>query len=217
MNAPAVRIAQKSTPTLIADALRDDIQAGRLAAGTALHQTALAERFGVSRIPVREALRQLETEGAIRYVPSRGAIVTTYGADEIRERFEMRAELEPLALRLALPHLTPATLRAAERELDAMREETDPARWGKHHAAFHHLLYEPAKRPHLLAIIESLYISVAVSLTPATLPDHTRAHDAEHRALLDACAHGDADAAAAAMRAHLAGTLERTLAARGLL
>ncbi|MBV9408502.1 MAG: FCD domain-containing protein, partial [Candidatus Eremiobacteraeota bacterium] len=116
-----------------------------------------------------------------------------------------------------LPHLTPATLRAAQRELDAMREETDPARWGKHHAAFHHLLYEPAKRPHLLAIIESLYISVAVSLTPATLPDHTRAHDAEHRALLDACAHGDADAAAAAMRAHLAGTLERTLAARGLL
>jgi DNA-binding GntR family transcriptional regulator len=207
-----MRISPKSTPTLIADALRDDIQAGRLAAGTALNQNELADRFGVSRIPVREALRQLETDGTIRYVPSRGAVVSAYTPDEIEERFEIRAELEPLALRLAIPHLTPETLRAAERELTAMRDEDDVVRWGKHHAAFHRLLYEAAHRPRLLAIVESLYLSVTSLIAPESRRTVMRAHDAEHRAILDACARGDAEAAAHAMREHLRATRERALA-----
>ncbi|HYW54265.1 MAG TPA: GntR family transcriptional regulator [Dongiaceae bacterium] len=207
-----MRISPKSTPTLIADALREDIHAGRLAAGTALNQNELADRFGVSRIPVREALRQLETDGTIRYVPSRGAVVSAYTPDEIEERFEIRAELEPLALRLAIPHLTPETLRAAERELTAMRDEPDPERWGKHHAAFHRLLYEAAHRPRLLAIVESLYLSVTSLIPPGSRREHMRAHDAEHRAILDACARGDADAAARALREHLRSTRERALA-----
>ena len=205
-------IERRSTPSLIAEALREQIQAGALPGGSALNQNELAERFGVSRIPVREALRQLESDGTIRYVPNQGAVVTAYTAAEIRERFEIRGELEPLALRLAIANLTPQVLRALERELIAMRDETNPARWGKHHKAFHHLLYEGAGRPRLLAIIESLYISLAHAMTPDLGPAEMRAHDAEHRAILDAVSHGDVEAAARALRAHLGGTLERALA-----
>jgi DNA-binding GntR family transcriptional regulator len=207
-----MRLSHKSTPTLIAESLRDDIQSGRLAAGAALHQHELADRFGVSRIPVREALRQLETDGTIRYVPSRGAVVSEYTPDEVAERFEIRGQIEPLALRLAMPHLTPELVRAAERELIAMRDETDPARWGKHHRAFHHVLYEAARRPRLLAIIESLYMSVTTLLGPGTFAAAMRAHDAEHAAILDACRAGDAKAGERALRAHLRATQERALA-----
>lgn len=207
-----MRISPKSTPTLIADALRDDIQAGRLAAGTALNQNELADRFGVSRIPVREALRQLETDGTIRYVPSRGAVVSVYTPEEIEERFEIREELEQLALRRAIPHLTRETLRAAERELTAMRDEDDVVRWGKHHAAFHRLLYEAARRPRLVAIVESLYLSVTSLIAPESQRKVMRAHDAEHRAMLDACARGDAEGATRALREHLRATRERALA-----
>jgi DNA-binding GntR family transcriptional regulator len=208
-------IERRSTPSLIADAIREQIHAGALPGGSALNQNELAERFGVSRIPVREALRQLETDGTIRYVPNQGAVVTAYTAAEIRERFEIRSELEPLALRLAIPHLTPEAMRALERELTAMRDESDPARWGKHHTAFHRLLYEGAGRPRLLAIIESLYISLARAMTPDLAHAEMRAHDAEHRTLLDAVSRGEAEAATRALRAHLGGTLERALAAGG--
>ncbi|MDB5042559.1 MAG: GntR family transcriptional regulator [Candidatus Eremiobacteraeota bacterium] len=208
-------LERRSTPSLIAEAIREQIQAGDLPGGSALNQNELAERFGVSRIPVREALRQLESDGTIRYVPNQGAVVSAYTAAEIRERFEIRGELEPLALRLAIANHTPQALRALERELTAMRDESDPARWGKHHTAFHRLLYEGAGRPRLLAIIESLYISLARAMTPDLALAEMRVHDAEHRAVLDAVSRGDAEAATRALRDHLGGTLERTLAAGG--
>ncbi|MDB5093021.1 MAG: GntR family transcriptional regulator, partial [Candidatus Eremiobacteraeota bacterium] len=193
-------IERRSTPSLIAEAIREQIHAGALPGGSALNQNELAERFGVSRIPVREALRQLETDGTIRYVPNQGAVVTAYTAAEIRERFEIRGELEPLALRLAIANVTPQALRGLERELSAMREESDPGRWGKHHTAFHRLLYEGARRPRLLAIIESLYISLARAMTTDLALAEMRAHDAEHRAILDAVARGEAEAATRALR-----------------
>jgi DNA-binding GntR family transcriptional regulator len=206
-------IERRSTPSLIAEAIRDEIQAGTLAGGAALNQNELAERFGVSRIPVREALRQLESSGVIRYVPNLGAVVTRYTEAEVRERFEIRRELEPLALRLAIPNLTPETLHALERELTAMRDESDLGRWGRHHIAFHHLLYEAAGRPRLTAIIESLYISLVTAMTADRARAQLPAHDAEHRAIIDACARGDVKAATRALREHLDESLERALGA----
>jgi DNA-binding GntR family transcriptional regulator len=206
-----MRLERKGTPTLIAEALREDIQVGRLAAGLALNQNELAERFGVSRIPVREALRQLEADGTIRYVPSRGAVVAVYTPEELRERFEIRCELEPLALRLALPHLTEPVLRAVARELTAMRDENDIPRWGKHHAAFHRLLYAPAERPRLCAIIASLYLNVSSTLAPDAMRRHMRILDDEHDHILAACRNGELQRAVELLRAHVEGTRDRML------
>src|SRR5438874_8698045 len=101
----------------IALALEDDIVSGRIEAGSVLRQEQLSERFGVSRTPVREALRRLAALGLVQFVPNRGVRVRTLSRDELREAFLVRAELEGLATELATPKMTDqgiAELDAAE-------------------------------------------------------------------------------------------------------
>jgi DNA-binding GntR family transcriptional regulator len=203
--------AMRGTPGIIADRIREDISTGAIAGGTTLNQVQLAERFGVSRIPIREALRALEADGLIRYVPNRGATVTSFTLDDVRERYEMRLALEPLALALAIPRLTDEHVRRAKYELDEMRAEATSKDWGKHHLAFHWALYQAADRPRLLATIGSLYLNMAQTVGTLTRED-ARAHLAEHRAILAACKEGDAAAAVRALKGHLAESLERVLA-----
>jgi DNA-binding GntR family transcriptional regulator len=203
--------AMRGTPGIIADRIREDISTGAIAGGTTLNQVQLAERFGVSRIPIREALRTLEADGLVRYVPNRGATVTSFTLDDVRERYEMRLALEPLALALAIPNLTDEHLRRAKFELDEMRAEAATAHWGKHHLAFHRALYQAANRPRLLDTIGSLYLNMAQTVGTLTRAE-ARLHDAEHRAILTACKQGDAADAGRALKAHLARSLEHVLA-----
>ncbi|MGH7460513.1 MAG: GntR family transcriptional regulator, partial [Longimicrobiales bacterium] len=104
---------------LTAEALREKILHGDYAEGAPLRQDALAAELGVSRIPVREALRQLEVEGLVTFSPHVGAIVSTLSLDEISELFELRAVLETELLKRALPKLTPEILDRADAVLDA--------------------------------------------------------------------------------------------------
>jgi len=197
-------IISKGTPALIADQLRDEIQSGKLAAGTSLHQADLAARFGVSRIPVREALRQLESDGVIVYVTNRGAAVASFSSDEVKERFDIRRVLEPMALRLAMKNMSAADLHKADLEHAAMRGANDSRLWGKHHIAFHRALYEPARRPRLCSIVDSLYVSIA-----ATIPDRRaflalkKSDERDHARILAACRAGNTNAAVKALLAHL--------------
>src|SRR5689334_18278168 len=92
-----------STPETVREALRVAISSGDLAPGFQLRQDELAERFGTSRIPVREALRQLEAEGFVTILPNRGAVVADLSVDEVIELLEIRIALECHALRLAIP------------------------------------------------------------------------------------------------------------------
>ncbi len=85
------------------EALRAAISSGELAPGLQLRQDELAARFGTSRIPVREALRQLEAEGFVTFLPNRGAVVSDLSIDEVIELLEIRIALECHALRLAIP------------------------------------------------------------------------------------------------------------------
>ena len=213
-NDGAMDSTMRGTPAIIADRIREDIACGAIGGGTALNQVELAERFGVSRIPVREALRTLEADGLIRYVPNRGAIVVPFSEGDVRERYEMRLVLEPLALRLAIPSLTDGQLRRAKFELDEMRATTNAKDWGQHHGAFHRALYEAANRPRLSATIESLYLSVVQTIGTFER-SVARACDAEHRAILAACKCGDAPAACSALEGHLEASLQRVLRATG--
>ncbi|MDR7541769.1 MAG: GntR family transcriptional regulator, partial [Armatimonadota bacterium] len=91
---------------MVADVLREAILRGILLAGQQLRQDEIARELGVSHIPVREALRQLEAEGLVRLRPYRGFEVSELSPEEVEELYEIRIPLECQALRLAFPHLT---------------------------------------------------------------------------------------------------------------
>jgi DNA-binding GntR family transcriptional regulator len=198
----------KTTPTLVAEALRNGILKGVIRSGQTLRQEELAATFGVSRIPVREAFRQLEAEGLIKIYPHRGAVVSSLSAFEVQELFEIRVPLETTALRLAIPHMTALDLQKAARILDlADREEAGgraSGRWGELNWDFHAALYAPAARPRLLAMLVNLEQNVdrymRLVLTGLDYQQHSQA---EHRELLAACRAKEVEKAVALLTGHI--------------
>jgi DNA-binding GntR family transcriptional regulator len=196
----------------VAEVLREAILRGLLKGGDQLRQDEVATQLGVSRIPVREGLRQLEAEGLVKFLPRRGVLVSSLSADEVQEIYDMRIPLECTALRLALPHVTDADVRRAEDLLGAIDQETDIERWGQLNDEFHAGLYGPANRPRLLALIKNLranvgrYLRIYISLL-----HHKPRSQKEHREILDAVKRRDTVAALAALERHL------DVACRGLV
>ncbi|MGH2450321.1 MAG: GntR family transcriptional regulator [Candidatus Limnocylindria bacterium] len=178
--------------------LREAILSGTLPPGSRLRQEKLAERFGTSRIPVREALRALEYEGLVRSVPYRGFTVTELDADDIEEVYDLRILLEGHAVRLALPLMTDEDVRTLE-ELYAEMAEAPP---GDAQLAarerFYIRLYSMSGRPRLVGLIARLRQEVARSLRWPTL-QHAPAH---HQAFFDAIRAGDADHATSQLATH---------------
>lgn len=203
---PALKSAdeRQTAPGVIAERIRTAIVRGQLHGGQPLRQAEIAERFGVSRIPVREALSQLEGEGWVSSVPHRGVVVTELCAEDVRDLCDIRLDLETRALQLAIPQLDTPTLDRAERVLDEIDAEPTIDAWADYNLVFHCTLYEAAKRPRLLALIKNLhrltsrYLIVHVSI----LNYRERGQD-EHRALLAACRAGDAKLADRLLRAHI--------------
>src|SRR6266852_9187131 len=99
-------IERQTVASATTRALREKILSGEIGDGEQLRQDALAAEYGVSRIPLREALRQLEAEGLVSFYPHRGAVVSTLSLAEIEELFEIRALIEPDMLRRAIPKLS---------------------------------------------------------------------------------------------------------------
>ena len=187
----------------ILQVLREDIISGRLSAGSLLRQQQLAERFGISRMPVREALYRLEAEGFIAFTPNKGATVAPVSADDLREIYEMRTAAETLALRLALPELTNAQIARAE-DLQAEMEKAPVGEFGLLNAAFHNMLYAPCARPRLLAHIENLSNAADryLRVTIGTLDYAAKSHR-EHRLLLEACRRRDETEAIRCLTQHI--------------
>lgn len=191
----------------VADAVRTRVISGQLPAGTRIDQDALAAEFSVSRMPVREALRQLGAEGFVTIVPHRGAIVTALSPAEVEEIYEIRAALEGVAARHASQALTADDLDRLRKVLAAMRNEKEIDTWVALNAEFHNAINQASMRPRLLELIQRFreqsqpYIRLYVQ----RLHKSAQARK-EHRAILEALADRDADRAEAAVRAHLVGT-----------
>jgi DNA-binding GntR family transcriptional regulator len=191
------------------EAVRERILSGAYPEGEPLRQDAIAEELGVSRIPIREALRQLEAEGLVVFNPHRGAVVSSLSLDEIDEVFALRADIETALLRRAIPLLDAEHLdRAAEvlaRYEHALRIH-DVLAYGKLNWQFHCTLYDPAGRPVTLAIVHRLhqqadrYVRMQLALTHG----EDRANE-EHRAILDAARRRDVKKATALLREHVLG------------
>jgi DNA-binding GntR family transcriptional regulator len=194
---------------MIANALRAAIVDGTLAPGAPLRQDAIARHFSVSAIPVREALRQLESEGWAKAEMNKGAAVAPLSANEAREIYEIRAALESLAIGLAIPAHTPASLRHAEALCKEASAETDPSLYVARNEAFHLSLYEPAARPQLFEMIGTLHQRGERYLRlKFGLPSYKGASDREHAALLRAVRRRDIAKAQSLVTRHLLDTGE---------
>jgi DNA-binding GntR family transcriptional regulator len=196
--------APTSKADLIAASLRADILRGKLKSKQALRQDKIAARFGVSKIPVREALFQLKAEGLVTFSPNRGALVSELSPAEVDEIYIMRIALETVALRRAIPGLTIADLAQAEEILDAIDEEQNVARWGEFNWEFHATLYHPAKLPRLMEWVQLLHLNVAryLIIYLANL-DYQLTSQEEHRKILQSCRDGDVEAATTHLTHHL--------------
>lgn len=204
-----VPIARQTVARQASDALRERILRGIYPDGTPLRQDAIAEELGVSRIPVREALRQLEAEGLVIFNPHRGAVVSTLSLDEIEELFELRAQIESDLLRRAMPHTTVEEIARAKEVLDAYDvalRTGEVAGWGALNWQFHSTLYAAADRQLTMRIVQRLhqqsdrYLRMQLALTHG----ESRASD-EHRAILTAVRQHDVKRACHLMRQHILG------------
>jgi Transcriptional regulators len=179
---------RKTTPTIVADILRAAILKGELKGGQQLIQADIAEQFGMSRIPVREALKQLEAEGLIKLNPNKGAIITELSADEVKEIYEIRSFLETGAIEFSIMNLTVDDLNRAEKILKDIDNAPDVNKWLDLNWQFHSCLYFPANRPRLLSIINNLHINVARYMRIyLELMNFEEKSQEEHYKILSAC------------------------------
>jgi DNA-binding GntR family transcriptional regulator len=189
---------------MVSATLRQAIIEGTLASGEAIRQDQVAAAFGVSRMPVREALRQLEAEGLVEFYPHRGTVVAAIEPGDILEIFEIRTLLECHAMSKAASRIDPPSLDRAAEILDEIDNEPDIAKWGELNRRFHLSLYGGLKGGRLYTMVEAQYrhLDRLVRLVLSQL-DYAERSQAEHRALLQHCRDGNADAAVKTLRDHL--------------
>jgi DNA-binding GntR family transcriptional regulator len=156
MSAP---LKHRTLSAMITDQLRQAILDGTHPAGSQLRQDALGEAYGVSRIPVREALFQLEAEGLVKIVPQKGAIVSELSLDEINDVFDLRIILEPRMLAQSAPHFVDddyAALDDIQRRFEKAIAAGNISEWGQLNADFHMAMYVRARQPRTQTIVMAL-------------------------------------------------------------
>jgi DNA-binding GntR family transcriptional regulator len=188
-------------------ALADDIVRGLITPGAALDETELARRFGVSRTPVREAIRQLDASGLIEVRAHRGAVVARPSEERLLGMFEAMAELEALCAGLAAERMTVperAALEAAHEELRALIHGGDPQRYHEVNEAFHATIYAGAHNSYLAEMTHATRKRVQPFRRAQfrSLGRLAKSH-LEHDRVVVAILRGDREGAAAAMRLHI--------------
>ena len=210
-----------STVERLAGTIQARVLRGDVPVGTRLRQEALAEEFGVSRTPVREALRQLQATGLVELLPNRGAVVRGPSAREIREAYEVRAELEGLAARLAADRISDrdfvrlreaqALFRKSVTTLIARRARRpapwkDESVWVRANDLFHQAILDAAANGRLNATIADLHRSFPRDLTWAALSQSSRLLEEnvhQHDAILEAIEQRDPEEARRRMVEHV--------------
>ena len=206
---PIAPIQRQTVASMTLEALRERILRGDFPDGEPLRQDALADELGVSRIPVREALRQLEAEGLVTFNPHRGAVVSTLSLEEIQELFELRAYIECDLLRLAIPRMSAEHLERAVEVLDEFDDalaSEEAERWGPLNWQFHAALYVPANRTLTMGVLQKLHQHSDRYFRMQVLIAHGGpAASKEHRAIVEVVARREINAATELLRAHILG------------
>lgn len=192
----------------VCEALRDAIRRGILEPGERLMEVQLAEELGISRTPVREAIRKLEQEGYVIMMPRRGTYVSSVSVHDVKEIFEIRSALETLAAELATMRIEPEELdklRALLTEIEGHIERKEGMdKIVATDVEFHGLLYQVSRNDRLVAIISNLMEQLARFRTLSmSYPGRLKETLEEHRAMVEAIAAGDVDAARDAAEHHM--------------
>ena len=146
----------ESSAARIASQLRTEILHADVAPGSKLAQVALAERFGVSRIPVRDALAILAGEGLVQPLSNATAIVTRMSIEELQELYDLRLLIEPRTTEIAVPNVGRADILYMRKQLAVMAAPTDARMWLAANTEFHAAVYRRANRPRTIELIEQL-------------------------------------------------------------
>lgn len=201
------------------DFLKTRIREGSLASGARIKAEDVATELGISRMPVREAIRRLDSEGLVTIRPNRGAIVAVLGAEEILELFEMRSVLEGLVIRRAIGKFDEDGFEELELRLNRLgRVGDDVDRWIVRHNEFHDYICSVSGGRRLVQEVRRLRTAVEPYLRMALDLPQAEGVVAEHRSLVEAIRRGDAQAAEVEMRQHVLSTAHdviRSAEARG--
>jgi DNA-binding GntR family transcriptional regulator len=196
----------------VAELVRQRILTGQLKGGQPIRQEHLAAELGVSRIPLREALKQLAAEGFVAITSHKGAVVAELSIAEIEELFDLRLKLEAWLLQLAIPAMSDADLAALDENLQEQRRPDILPRWGDVNWRFHEIMYLPAGRPITLKLLKNIHDKIDRYLRlEVTMRSGFDRGLREHESLIAVCRSRDVPAAVTLLERHIRET------ARGLI
>lgn len=206
----------KQLRRVVAERIRSAIQEGALKPGEWLRQERLAQEYGVSQMPVREALKELAAEGLVEHVPYRGVRVVAFSADDVADLYAARAFLEGMAARAAAQHITAAELgqlRELQAQMSARQAPAALPEYLELNRSFHQLICAAGRRAYLIRLLNQIWAAFPTMLwgnvtaaVRVTLPERDASDLAEHPAILEALERHDAAAAERLMRQHVEAT-----------
>lgn len=201
---------------VVADRIRTAILGGEIKPGEWLRQERLAQEYGVSQMPVREALKELTAEGLVEHVPYRGVRVMAFSAEDVADLYAARSFLEGMAARHAAECMTPETLAELRRLQAEMAGRQAPERLGEYlelNRRFHQLICTASQRAYLTRLLNQIWAAFPTMLwgnvtaaAGVSLPERNASDLVEHAELLAALERRDAAAAESLMRRHVEAT-----------
>ncbi|HEY9657170.1 MAG TPA: GntR family transcriptional regulator [Allocoleopsis sp.] len=200
----------RTTQATVTEYLRQAILLGRLPGGTRLLQTELAEALNVSATPVREALRELSTQGLIEFDAFKGATVRMPTLSLLEEIYEMRSVLIPLSVKKGIDRITQQQIKSAEALLDQMEATSNHEEWVDLNRQFHTVLDDATQTTQLKDVLRRLsdLSAIYINLSFTEQPLRKEESEQEHRAILDAYQRKDLETAVNLTLTHLNGTLD---------
>ncbi len=198
-------LSRVSLSQQIRDQLLDRIIRGELPPGNRLVEMKIAAEFSTSQAPVREALRELETMGVIETLPNKGARVRTITNEELRQLYEVRAQLESYATQLATAAGAPlkSRLKEAIKAMKRAARESDSTAFASHNSAFHRIIVEASGNKILLDMWETLNVQTRTMTNVARSRRNLMELADSHQTLIDAIASGDPDMANRVAKDHV--------------
>ncbi len=212
----AIGSQYRSLTQIIVETLRERVLDGAYEPGQRLNIADLAQQFSVSPVPVREALRNLETEGLVQFRLNKGVVVRELSADEVRELYLLRTPLEVLAATEAVRSASPADIAKLRTILADMSDASGTPSWHVLHNDFHHELCELSRLPRLVQLVEVLRGQMRpYSKLYLSNPSHLKKAESEHNQMVDLLEAGDAKKLRLLIKQHLGRPARMALDALG--
>lgn len=192
----------ETIPAKICRVLREAIIKGDFQPGERLIQDELAKSLGVSRMPIREAIKQLEAEGYVTLEPHKGAVVRSFSIKELEELYFLRSKFEPLAVKESLKFINPNIIQQLENLVEQMDETKEVSKFIELNIDFHNLLIKDCPWGKLNSFIKNLWTGFPQQ-TPHMLPDQIEISKQEHKEMVEAIKNEDHQLVCDIMEKHI--------------